>query len=154
MAENSEAFLTRFWLKSVRLTTPKPAASSPCTRQWLTAATVVLWRDRRSLVSGIQPRKEFVRVEWRTEIEFDQWFGESGISQSTEWFLVFLKRIAHPATNSAGPKPAQSQFDAFGFRVKVGEAPAVENDQILHLIVEAERDDRRCGPIFCSYTSS
>ncbi len=45
-----------------------------------------------------------------------------------------LEGIAGPAAKSAGPKAFEGEFHSFSFRVKVGEIPAVKNDQVIHLV--------------------
>src|ERR1035441_941708 len=82
-------------------------------------------------------RKDFVPDQRHTEIELEQVVGRVRHIPANRVIPGALKRIARPAANSAGPEAFQGQLHAFGIRVEVGEAPAVEDNQIVHPIVEA-----------------
>src|ERR1019366_6238913 len=60
--------------------------------------------------------------------------------------LGILQRITGPPTNPSSPGTIQGEFHAFSLRVKIREASAIKDDQIIHLIVKARDRRAEMGP--------
>src|ERR1035437_4472303 len=94
----------------------------------------------------LQAGKDFVSYQRHGEVQFEEIVGRIRHIPARRIIPGVLKRIARPAANAAGPECFQGQFHAFGLRVKVGEAPAVKDDQIVHLVVEAGEGSSQMPP--------